>query len=60
MGFLLSVLIILHFVIAGVVIERRPDFMNTKTVAKVFAYFFAFHLAAGYVVKAAPWLVDPR
>jgi hypothetical protein len=60
MSTLISLFLILHFVIAGLVLEKVPRFFTTRMVAGVFAYFFAVHLAFGYVLRAAPWLVDPR
>lgn len=56
----ISLFIILHFVVAGLVLEKVPRFFTTKAMAWTFAYFFAVHVAFGYVLKAAPWLVDPR
>ncbi len=60
MSTLISLFIILHFVVAGIAIEKMPRFFTTKVMAYVFVYFFAVHVAFGYVFKAAPWLVDPR
>ncbi len=57
---IISVFIILHFVIAGLVVEKVPRFFSTRVMAWTFAYFFAVHVAFGYLIKAAPWLVDPR
>ncbi len=60
MSTLVSLTILLHFVVAGLLLERRIHFFSTKVLAGVFVYFFAAHVVAGYVLKAAPWLVDPR
>ena len=60
MSHVVSLFIILHFVIVGIVLEKFPRFFTTKMVGGVFAYFFAVYVGLGYLIRAAPWLVDPR
>jgi hypothetical protein len=56
----IALFILLHFVVVGILIERKPRFFTTRVLAYVFTYFFVVYAAFGYVLRAAPWLVDPR
>lgn len=60
MATIISVSLILHFVVAGIAIEFLPRFFTSKVMALVFLYFFITHAGFGYVLRVAPWLVDPR
>ncbi len=57
---LVSLTILLHFIVVGLLVERLSEFFNLGVLAGIFTYFFAAHAALGFVLRAAPWLVDPR
>jgi hypothetical protein len=57
---IIALALIMHFVVIGLVLARRPDFFRTRILSLIFAYFVVVHIAFALILSQRPQWIDPR